>query len=37
VEVKTLCDPATRAIVARLGFRLISFLELPGVTARSPA
>jgi chitin disaccharide deacetylase len=37
VEVQTLCDPATRAIVARLGFRLISFLELPGVTARSPA
>jgi chitin disaccharide deacetylase len=37
VEVHTLCDPATRAVVARQGFRLISFLELPGVTARSPA
>lgn len=36
-EVRTLCDPATRAIVARLGFRLISFHELSGVAARSPA
>ena len=37
VEVRTLCDPTARAIVARLGFRLISFHELSGVTARSPA
>ncbi|HET9706895.1 MAG TPA: ChbG/HpnK family deacetylase [Gemmatimonadales bacterium] len=37
VEVRTLCDPAARAIVARLGFRLISFHELSGVAARSPA
>ena len=36
-EVRTLCDPAARTIVARLGFRLISFHELSGVTARSPA
>ena len=35
VEVRTLCDPAARALVARLGFRLISFHELPGVAARS--
>jgi len=37
VEVRTLCDPAARAVVARLGFRLTSFHELPGVAARSPA
>jgi chitin disaccharide deacetylase len=37
VEVRTLCDPAARAMVARLGFRLTSFHELPGVAARSPA
>jgi predicted glycoside hydrolase/deacetylase ChbG (UPF0249 family) len=37
VEVRTLCDPAARAIVARLGFRLISFHELPGVAARKTA
>jgi chitin disaccharide deacetylase len=37
VEVRTLCDPAAREIVARLGFRLTSFHELPGVTARSLA
>ncbi len=36
-EVRTLCDPAARDLVARLGFRLTSFHELPGVTARSPA
>jgi chitin disaccharide deacetylase len=37
VEVRTLCDPAARAVVARLGFRLTGFHELPGVAARSPA
>jgi chitin disaccharide deacetylase len=37
LEVQTLCDPAAREIVARLGFRLTSFHELPGVAARSPA
>jgi len=37
VEVRTLCDPTARAVVARLGFRLTSFHELPGVAARSPA
>lgn len=37
VEVRTLVDPAARDAVARLGFRLISFHELPGVPARSPA
>jgi predicted glycoside hydrolase/deacetylase ChbG (UPF0249 family) len=36
-EVRTLCDPAARDLVARLGFRLTSFHDLPGVTARSPA
>jgi chitin disaccharide deacetylase len=36
-EVRTLCDPAARHLLARLGFRLTSFHELPGVTARSPA
>lgn len=36
-EVRTLCDPAARDLVARLGFRLTSFLELPGMAARSPA
>jgi predicted glycoside hydrolase/deacetylase ChbG (UPF0249 family) len=37
VEVRTLCDPAARDLVARLGFRLTSFHDLSGVTARSPA
>ena len=37
IEVRTLCDPAARDVVARLGFRLISFYELPGLAARSPA
>jgi predicted glycoside hydrolase/deacetylase ChbG (UPF0249 family) len=36
-EVQTLCDPAARDLVQRLGFRLISFHELAGVAARSPA
>jgi len=37
LEVRTLCDPGAREVVARLGFRLTSFHELPGVAARSPA
>jgi hypothetical protein len=37
VEVRTLCDPAARDVIQRLGFRLISFHELPGVPAGSPA
>ncbi len=37
LEVRTLCDPAARDLVARLGFRLTSFYELPGAAARSPA
>jgi len=37
LEVRTLCDLAAREVVARLGFRLTSFHELPGVAARSPA
>ena len=37
LEIRTLCDPASRELVARLGFRLTSFHDLPGVTARSPA
>ncbi|HKC47726.1 MAG TPA: ChbG/HpnK family deacetylase [Gemmatimonadales bacterium] len=37
LEVRTLCDPAAREVVARLGFHLTSFHELPGVAARSPA
>lgn len=36
VEVRTLCDPAARDVIQRLGFRLTSFHELPGVAARSP-
>ena len=35
-EVRTLCDPAARDVVARLGFRLSAFHEVPGVGARSP-
>ncbi|HEY6223696.1 MAG TPA: ChbG/HpnK family deacetylase [Gemmatimonadales bacterium] len=37
IEVRTLCDPAARDAVHRLGFRLTSFHELPGVASRSPA
>ena len=37
MEVRTLCDPAARDAVHRLGFRLTSFHELPGVASRSPA
>ena len=37
MEVRTLCDPAARDVVYKLGFRLTSFHELPGVAARSHA
>ena len=37
LEVRTLCDPAARDVVARLGFRLTGFHQLSGVAARSPA
>lgn len=35
-EVRTLCDPALRASVAALGFRLIGFRDLAGIAAVPP-
>ncbi len=35
-EVRTLCDPAARDLVSRLGFRLAGFHDLAGATASSP-
>lgn len=37
VEVRTLCDPAARDLVSRLGFGLISFHERPSLSARPQA
>lgn len=36
-EVRTLCDPAARDLVQRLGFRLASFHDLPGNAAARSA
>jgi predicted glycoside hydrolase/deacetylase ChbG (UPF0249 family) len=35
-EVRTLCDPAVRAAVDELGFRLIGFRDLPRIVAGGP-